>query len=83
LAVPKINQEVAMNELMKSWWMCSECENVFQSAAVPEICPGCQKKCTFVDVSCYIPECGGLQNMDVRLIAAKSAEARQSGKSKS
>ncbi len=61
-----------------SWWMCSECEHVFQTNSLPQACPNCQKKCTFLDVSCYIPECGGLNNVDFRLVAAKSAESRKS-----
>lgn len=61
----------------KNWWMCSECEYVFQSETLSETCPSCKKKCTFVDVSCYIPECGGPGNLDMRLVAARSAEARR------
>jgi hypothetical protein len=25
----------------------------------PNVCPSCKEKCEFVDVTCYIPECGG------------------------
>lgn len=60
------------------WWMCSECENIFQAEKAPEKCPNCDRKCTFVDVSCYIPECGGPDNLDVRLVAARNAEAKHS-----
>jgi rubredoxin len=64
----------------RNWWMCSECENVFQAEVPPESCPSCQKKCTFADVTCYVPECGGPANLDVRLVAARSEEARKSRK---
>jgi rubredoxin len=66
-----------MKEKTSNWWMCSECENVFQDEISPATCPSCLKKCTFVDVTCYIPECGGPKNVDTRLVAAKSVEARQ------
>jgi rubredoxin len=66
-----------VKEKATNWWMCSECENIFQDETPPATCPGCTKKCTFVDVTCYIPECGGPNNVDVRLVAVKSAEAKQ------
>lgn len=61
-----------------NWWMCSECENIFQIEDLPQTCPSCQKVCTFLNVTCYVPECGGPNNLDYRLVAAKSAEARKS-----
>ena len=39
-------------------WKCSECGYRMESQAPPKACPMCKKKCEFVDVSCYIPECG-------------------------
>lgn len=69
-----------MNEMEMNWWMCSECEYIFQSKASPETCPNCHKECSFVDVTCYIPECGGPNNLDARLVAAKSAEDRKTSK---
>ena len=42
-----------------SWWICSECDYVFEAEAPPETCPECHSKCVFSDVTCYIPECGG------------------------
>ena len=61
-----------MREPTKNWWMCSECEYIFETGELPETCPSCQKKCAFVNVTCYIPECGGPDNIDVRLVAARS-----------
>ena len=66
-----------MKDQEKSWWMCSECENVFQSEIAPSACPNCSKICTFLNVTCFIPECGGPDNVDMRLVAAKSAESRR------
>lgn len=40
-------------------WKCNKCGNTIDSPAPPETCPSCHEKCEFVDVSCYIPECGG------------------------
>jgi rubredoxin len=59
-----------------SWWICTECEGVFQAETPPGKCPNCGKECVFSDVTCYIPECGGPRNVDVRLVAARMAEDR-------
>ena len=40
------------------YWKCKECGYLMQEAQPPEQCPSCKKKCEFVDVSCYTPECG-------------------------
>lgn len=41
------------------WWKCSECGYTYQAAPPPPAeCPSCQQKCVFVDVTCYMPECG-------------------------
>lgn len=50
------------------FWKCSNCKYVLQAATPPEQCPSCQQMCQFVDVTCYIPECG-LTGTDPRLIA--------------
>ncbi len=39
-------------------WKCKECGYTVQADKPPEECPACKKKCEFVDVSCYIPDCG-------------------------
>ena len=39
-------------------WKCSSCGYTLTTDKPPEVCPACQQKCEFVDVSCYIPECG-------------------------
>jgi hypothetical protein len=38
---------------------CNNCGNTVDVVSPPEVCPSCKQKCEFVDVSCYIPECGG------------------------
>jgi rubredoxin len=60
----------------RSWWICSECEYVVQAENPPQVCPQCHKTCQFSDVTCYVPECGGPANLDVRLVAARHAERK-------
>ena len=54
------------------WWKCSECGYLFKADRAPEACPSCKVKCTFIDVTCYTPECGGPEsgNYDPRLAAS-------------
>ena len=40
-------------------WKCSNCGYTFEAADVPEKCPSCHETCSFLNVTCYIPECGG------------------------
>lgn len=55
----------------QSWWKCSECGYVLRATAAPEICPSCQQKCVFADVTCYTPECGGPDYPDPQLLKPK------------
>lgn len=50
-------------------WKCSNCGYTLQAPTPPEPCPNCREKCEFLDVTCYIPECGGSEsgNPDTRL----------------
>jgi rubrerythrin len=48
-------------------WQCSKCHYVVQSQQPPETCPSCHEHCQFVDVTCYIPECG-FSGIDSRLV---------------
>jgi rubredoxin len=59
-----------------SWWICSECNYVLEAEIPPKSCPECKKECLFNDVTCYIPECGGPNNLDSRLVALKAAAAK-------
>jgi len=46
-------------------WQCLECGYFIREAArPPEVCPGCSLRCSFTDVTCYRPECGGPVNPD-------------------
>jgi rubredoxin len=55
LAKAKLSGEEVeeMNE-----WKCSKCGYILKADAPPETCPQCNEKCEFVNVTCYIPECG-------------------------
>ncbi len=57
-----------MSEFL-NWWTCSECRYTLQAKEPPEVCPGCNKKCQFVEATCYSPECGGPTNPDPQIIA--------------
>lgn len=46
-------------------WKCNNCGNTVDMPAPPEKCPSCKEKCEFVDVSCYIPECGGADSGNI------------------
>jgi rubredoxin len=39
-------------------WKCSKCGYTLKADAPPETCPQCKEKCEFLNVTCYIPECG-------------------------
>ncbi len=41
-------------------WKCNNCGNTVDVFSLPAISPSCEKKCEFVDVSCFIPDCGGV-----------------------
>lgn len=60
-----------------SWWMCDECDYVFEAETPPESCPECHEKCTFGDVTCYTPECGGPGKLDNRLVALRAKKGRK------
>ena len=39
-------------------FMCTECKYTMDADVPPDKCPSCGIVCTFVDASCYTPECG-------------------------
>ena len=39
-------------------WKCSSCGYVLSADIPPKVCPTCKQKCEFINVSCYIPDCG-------------------------
>lgn len=40
-------------------WKCSSCGYTLSEIKPPEVCPSCKEPCEYLDVSCYIPGCGG------------------------
>lgn len=60
-----------------NYWMCSECNYTFKAETPPEACPDCHAKCVFSDVTCYIPECGGPERIDPRLVAQRVMESKE------
>ena len=52
-----------------TYWKCSNtnCGFLITAPAPPDVCPECGEKCGFVNVTCYVPECGGPGNIDTRL----------------
>jgi rubrerythrin len=39
-------------------WKCTSCGYVLTADTPPKQCPMCKQVCEFVNVSCYIPDCG-------------------------
>jgi len=48
-------------------WKCTNCGYQLRQDVHPDNCPSCHEKCAFNDITCYIPECGGENNVDTRL----------------
>ena len=44
---------------------CNNCGNTVDVPSPPDTCPSCKEKCEFIDVTCYIPECGGPESGNV------------------
>jgi rubrerythrin/rubredoxin len=55
----------------QNWWKCSECGFTTQATMPPEQCPSCRQKCAFMDVTCYVPECGGPGSPDPQLLGSR------------
>ena len=51
-------------------WQCLECGYFFDGVKPPDKCPGCNANCTYTDVTCYRPECGGPAHPDPVLMGA-------------
>jgi hypothetical protein len=60
-----------------SWWMCSNCNYVFEVETPPETCPKCHAKCAFRDITRYIDEFGGSGNLNIKLVVRKVREAER------
>ncbi len=52
----------------KTQWKCSMCGYQPEETEVPpEKCPGCNQTCSFIDATCYIPECDASEGRDRRI----------------
>lgn len=63
------NENQEARKMDKITWKCPKCGYTFEadaSQAPPETCSMCKEKCQFVNVTCYVPECG-FQGQDPRL----------------
>lgn len=49
-------------------WMCANCGYYVQAASSPEQCGNCKQRCSFGNVTCYRPDCGGEGNIDMMLM---------------
>ncbi len=59
-------------------WKCNKCGHMVQSSTPPDLCPSCHEKCEFVDVTCYIPECGGPDSGNINpQVFISSAEKKE------
>ena len=38
-------------------WKCSHCGYTFDAVKIPEQCPACHKECSFLNATCYTPDC--------------------------
>ena len=50
-----------------TYWKCEKCGFLITAAKPPDVCRECGERCSFIDVTCYIPECSGLARVDRRL----------------
>jgi rubredoxin len=56
------------DEIKKIQWKCSMCSYQFEgNVTPPENCPSCGQTCSFIDATCYIPECKGPEGRDRRI----------------
>ncbi len=51
-----------------TYWKCEKCGYIITAGIPPEACPECGEKGGFLDITCYIPECGGPGHVDQRLV---------------
>ena len=47
-------------------WICNQCGYTLQKDTPPEKCPACKADCSFVDNTCYTPDCAG-ETQDPRI----------------
>ena len=49
------------------FWKCAKCGFLITASIPPDVCPECGEKCDFINVTCYVPDCGGPDNIDPRM----------------
>jgi rubredoxin len=52
-------------------WQCEKCGYTFGADKPLDRCPSCNEACTFRDITCYTPDCGGPGNIDPQLASRK------------
>jgi rubrerythrin len=50
-----------------TYWRCGKCGVLYTASVPPDVCPECGEKCSFKDVTCHVPGCGGSGHIDRRL----------------
>ena len=40
-------------------WKCSNCGYTFEAREAPDKCSACNAECSFLNVTCYTPDCAG------------------------
>lgn len=49
------------------YWKCAKCGFLTMASIPPEMCPECRGKEGFLNVTSYVPDFGGPDNIDPRL----------------
>ena len=55
-------------------WKWNKCGNTIPAETPPDLCPSCKQKCEYVDVTCYIPGCGGPESGSINPQVFKESE---------
>jgi rubrerythrin len=50
-----------------TYWKSSHCGFTITAAKPPDVYPECGEKSSFINITCYTPECGGPGHIDSRL----------------
>ena len=59
-------------------WKCNRCGSTVAADVPPQSCQSCKERCEYVDVTCYIPDCGGPESGNINdEVFEKSRDAGQ------
>ncbi len=61
-------------------WKCNTCGNTLTAEVPPETCPSCKQTCEYVNVTCYIPGCGGPESGNINTEVFEKSEDLDEGK---